>query len=124
MSSRVSGSGQVPRDAVPPSPPCPPAPPAAPSGGPFRRTVRVTNPLGLHPRAADRFHRAAKMYNATITVCNGDRRANGKSVADLIMLLVFPDTEVTLEVDGPDAATAIDPLAEILASPGGEDYTI
>ena len=40
------------------------------------------------------------------------------------MLVVLPDVEVVLEVDGPDAPTAVDPLAAVLASPGGEDYTI
>lgn len=125
MSSRVSGGGQVPRDAVPPSPPClPPPPPALPPNGPLRRVVRVTNPLGLHYRAADRFARAARQYASTVTVWNGDLRADGKSLTDLILLVVFPGTEVVLEVDGADADRAIDPLSQILAAPSGEDYTI
>jgi phosphotransferase system HPr-like phosphotransfer protein len=41
----------------------------------------------------------------------------------LIGLVVMPDMEVVLEVDGPDAAMALEPLCEILAAPGGEDYT-
>jgi phosphocarrier protein HPr len=122
MTSRVTGSGQVPRDAVPALPAA--APQVTPPAGPLRRTVLVTNPLGLHQRAADRFHRAAKTYGCTVTVWNGDRRADGKSITDLMLLLVFPDTEVILEVDGPDAPAALAALAEILGSPGGEDYTI
>jgi phosphotransferase system HPr (HPr) family protein len=86
--------------------------------------VRVVNPLGLHPRLADRFLRTAKQYACAVTVWNGESRADGKSLWDLILLVVLPDSEVTLEVDGPDAARAVDPLAEVLASPGGEDYTI
>jgi phosphotransferase system HPr (HPr) family protein len=86
--------------------------------------VRVTNPLGLHYRAADRFSRAARGYDCSVTVYNGDLRADGKSLTDLILLVVFPDTEVVLEVEGPDAARAIDPLSTILAAPCGEDYTI
>jgi phosphotransferase system HPr (HPr) family protein len=82
------------------------------------------NPLGLHFRAADRFSRAAKQYNCAVTLFNGNLRADGKSVGDLIMLLVFPGMDVVLEVDGPDAATALDPLAAILGAPGGEDYAI
>jgi hypothetical protein len=31
---------------------------------------------------------------------------------------------LVLEVDGPDAHIAVDPLAAVLAAPGGEDYTI
>lgn len=92
--------------------------------GPLRRTVRVINPIGLHLRAADRFSRAAKVYNCTVVVWNGDRRADGKNLWDLIALSVLPETEVVLEVDGADAATALEPLSEILAAPGGEEYTI
>ncbi|MFO0798891.1 MAG: HPr family phosphocarrier protein [Gemmataceae bacterium] len=94
------------------------------SGGPLRRTVKVVNPLGLHHRVADRFSRAARQFAAAVAVFHGDSRADGKSVWDLMMLVVLPDAEVVVEVDGPDAAAALDPLAAILASPGGEDYTI
>jgi len=31
---------------------------------------------------------------------------------------------VVLELDGPQAAAALEPLAEILAARGGEDYAI
>jgi phosphotransferase system HPr-like phosphotransfer protein len=51
-------------------------------------------------------------------------QADGKNLWDLIMLVVLPGTEVVLEVVGPDAPAAVDPLATVLASPGGEDYTI
>jgi phosphotransferase system HPr (HPr) family protein len=86
--------------------------------------IRVVNPNGLHPRLADKFIRTANQYTCDITVWNGPARADGKNIFDLILLVVLPDSEVVLEVDGPDAATAVDLLAEILASPGGEDYTI
>lgn len=91
--------------------------------GPLRRTVRVVNPLGLHMRAADRFSRAARQYECKVTLWNGDTRADGKNWTDLILLVVLPDSEVVLEVDGTDAAEALEPLCDILAAPGGEDYT-
>lgn len=118
--------GLMPRDSFPPSPGTPPSEPAAPAVArqPLRRTVRVLNPLGLHQRAADRFSRAAKRYNCGVTIWNGDRKADGKDLWDLIMLSVFPDTEVVLEVDGADAAAALEPLANILGAANGEDYTI
>lgn len=94
------------------------------TAGPIRRTVRVVNPLGLHHRVADRLARTAKGFQATVVVWNGELRADGTSVWDLLGLVVMPGTEVVLEVDGPDAAAAVEPLADILAAPGGEDYTI
>lgn len=111
-----------------PEPRQPVAPPArsteqAPTG-PFRRVVRITNPLGLHMRAADRFHRAAKRFQATVVVRSGDAHADGKDLWALIVLAVPPGAELTLEVEGPDAAAALPHLADILADPNGEDYAI
>ncbi len=97
------------------------------SGAPvetLRRVVRIVNPLGLHHRVADRFARTALSFQARITVRNGDLSADGKSLWDLMMLLAFEGTDVVLELDGTDAAAALEPLAGILASPGGEDYAI
>jgi phosphotransferase system HPr (HPr) family protein len=90
----------------------------------LRRHIRIVNPLGLHMRIADRFAKVAKQYTCAVTVWHGEQKADGADLWALITLLAVFDSEVILEVDGPDAARAVDPLAEILASPGGEDYTI
>jgi phosphotransferase system HPr (HPr) family protein len=137
MTGQTGTTGPGPRDALPhgaaahlppaepPDTDPPAAPPTpAPGDGPVRRVVRVRNPNGLHPRLADRFIRTAGRYSCTVTVWNGDARADGKNLWDLIMLVVLPDAEVVLEVDGPDAPAAVEPLCEVLGSPAGEDYTI
>ncbi|MCS7021378.1 MAG: HPr family phosphocarrier protein [Gemmataceae bacterium] len=94
------------------------------SHGPFRRVVRITNPLGLHHRAADYFSRAARRFSCRVTVHNGMLAADGKNIWDLLGLVVMPDQEVILETEGPDAAVALEHLAAILGAPNGEDYTI
>lgn len=134
MSGRGSGTGPGPRDKNPPgtrSPNSPPEkppddPPATAQGEscPLRRVVRVVNPNGLHPRLADRFIRTLKQYTCTVTLWSGELRADGANIWDIIAIAVMPDSDVILEVDGPDATRAVDVLAEILGSPGGEDYTI
>jgi phosphotransferase system HPr (HPr) family protein len=124
MSKRAIGNGQGSRDIDPPAPPSPKPNALQEGNGPFRRVVQIVNPLGLHQRAADRFCRAAKQYESRVAVINGDRRADGKNIWDLIGLLVFPGMEVVLEIEGSDAAAAIDPLAQVLGAPGGEDYRI
>lgn len=132
MTGRAGANGPGPRDAVPPgtrspSPPDTDPPAAQPtdgSGGPMRRIVRILNPNGLHQRVADRFSRVAKQYSCTVTVWNGEARADGKDLWELILLVALPDSEVILELEGPDAPHAVEPLAAILGSPGGEDYTI
>jgi phosphotransferase system HPr (HPr) family protein len=86
--------------------------------GAVRKAVTVANPNGLHMRPATLFAQAARGYRSAVTVWNGDRRADGKSSLDLILLVALPGVELVLEVDGDDAAEAIGPLADLLGSPG------
>lgn len=96
----------------------------AKANGSLSRSVRIINPFGLHWRVAERFSRAAKAFACAVRVRNGDALADGKSPTDLILLVALPGAELLLEVDGADAPAALESLTEILASPGGEDYTL
>ncbi len=88
------------------------------TNGPLRRTVTVANPMGLHMRPATAFAQLARAYRSTVTVWNGPARADGKSSLDLILLVALPGASLVLEVEGDDAAAAIDPLAALLGAPG------
>ncbi|MBY0395928.1 MAG: HPr family phosphocarrier protein, partial [Thermoleophilia bacterium] len=63
-------------------------------------------------------------FACTALVWNGELKADGSSLWDLIGLMAMPDSEVVLEVDGPDALRAVESLVAVLGSPGGEDYTL
>jgi phosphotransferase system HPr (HPr) family protein len=89
--------------------------------GPIRRTVRIVNPLGFHQRPATAFALTAKTFASRVTVYHGDTRADGKNLIDLILLVALPESEVVLEVDGPDAADAVEPLVSILAAAGDDE---
>jgi len=86
------------------------------ANGPVRTTVVVANPNGLHMRPATAFAQAARTYRAAVTVYNGDRRADGKSSLDLILLIAESGAQLVLELDGDDAAIALEPLAALLAA--------
>ena len=92
------------------------------SCAPLRRPVVIVNPRGLHPRIITLFTARAKQYSSDVVLWNGELRADGKSVMDLILLMAMPGAEVVLEVSGPDADAALGPLAEILGAEGGEDF--
>jgi phosphocarrier protein len=49
-------------------------------------TVTVSNPLGLHARAAARFVHAASAFVSRIRVARGDREMDGKSIMGLLLL--------------------------------------
>ncbi len=96
--------------------------PAGPNGT-ARRTVRLVNPRGLHPRIITPFIKTASRFASDVTVWNGDLKADGKSALEMILLVAEQGAELVVEATGPDAEEAVEPLAAILAAPGGEDYS-
>lgn len=86
------------------------------NGGPLRRTVVIRNPQGFHVRPAAAFAQAAARFQCQVHLTHGAQRVDGRRVLDLIMLAAEPGAELVLEVEGTDAAEALDVLAELLAS--------
>jgi phosphotransferase system HPr (HPr) family protein len=97
-----------------------PAVAATPSDA-LRREVVVANPQGLHLRPATAFAKLARQFTSTVFVLRNDQRANGKSQMELLLLAAENGATLTVEVAGPDADRALDPLADILSAAGGED---
>ncbi|MCE9531660.1 MAG: HPr family phosphocarrier protein [Planctomycetes bacterium] len=89
--------------------------------GRLRGTVVVVNPQGLHMRPAMAFVRTAQAFVSKVTVWQGERSVNGKSLIDLLLLAAEPGSELIVEVDGSDAPSALPALMEILAAPAAED---
>jgi len=86
------------------------------------KTLTITNGAGLHARPAQLFVQTANRFQARITVRKADGRAvDGKSILGLMSLAVGPGEAITVEADGPDAAAAVDALADLVAKKFGED---
>jgi phosphocarrier protein HPr len=78
-----------------------------------RRPVTIVNALGLHLRAADQFVMLARSFESKIWVeCRG-ARANGTSILELACLAAECGATIDVQAQGPDAAAAIDALAEL-----------
>jgi phosphocarrier protein len=74
----------------------------------------VTNPLGLHARAAARFVHAASAFASRIRVARGDREMDGKSIMGLLLLGASQGSVITISADGPDEQQAIDALTSLV----------
>lgn len=74
---------------------------------------RINNKIGLHLRAAGEFVKIAAQYASEITVYNGERSANGKSILGLASLAAARGTLVRIEIDGPDEDDAQGALATL-----------
>lgn len=71
-----------------------------------RCVLTITNPLGLHARAAARFVHAASRFVSQIRLATAEREMDGKSIMGLLLLAAAQGTVVTLITDGADEAAA------------------
>lgn len=84
--------------------------------------VDVTNPLGLHARAAARFVHAASGFSSRIRVGCGDREMDGKSIMGLLLLAAARGTTITITAEGEDERAAVEALRDLVER-GFEDIT-
>src|ERR1700722_10021924 len=73
---------------------------------PLRYRLRVTAPAGLHLRTVAALAQTAAQFQSSIAFSLGERRADGKSPLDLMMLAAGQGEELNLEVLGDDACEA------------------
>lgn len=76
--------------------------------------VTITNPLGLHARAAARFVHAASAFQSRIRVAKGDREMDGKSIMGLLLLAAARGTSIRITADGVDEADAVATLRALV----------
>jgi phosphocarrier protein HPr len=88
---------------------------------PLKHTVRITNPDGFHMRPIMAFVQLASRFESQVKVCRDDRSVDGKSAFDMMQMLSMPDTELTIEVDGPDAQGCLAALLALFADPPEAD---
>ena len=85
------------------------------------RSVMVTNALGLHARAAARFVHLATKFSSQIRVGRDSKVMDGKSIMGILLLAAARGTTLTISAEGPDEATAVAALSELVESGFGEE---
>jgi phosphocarrier protein HPr len=77
--------------------------------------VRLPETVALHARPAGTFVRAAASFTATIEVEANGRRANAKSILEILGLGADGGTELAISASGEDAAEAVAQLASLIS---------
>jgi phosphocarrier protein HPr len=84
------------------------------------RLVVVANTQGFHARPAHLFVKLAMTFPCKIQIQKGNETVDGKSILDLLTLGAGNGTELKLKATGPNAAAALDALAQLVESGFGE----
>ena len=85
------------------------------------RTVEIINKRGLHARASAKFVKLAADFDAEVTVSRDGQTVDARSIMGLMMLGAGPGSLLELKADGPEAAAALDALAELVSAKFDED---
>ncbi|MFQ5428595.1 MAG: HPr family phosphocarrier protein [Thermodesulfobacteriota bacterium] len=87
----------------------------------MEKTFLIKNKLGLHARASSFFVQMANRFESEIFVTKDGQEVNGKSILGVLMLAAPMGAEITLRVEGNDAAEAIEALGELINDRFGEE---
>lgn len=87
----------------------------------LRQTVTIRNKLGLHARAAAKLVNTAGRFDSSVTVANGGKSADAKSIMGIMMLAASQGTELELRVEGEDETQALESVVSLIDDLFGEE---
>jgi phosphocarrier protein HPr len=86
----------------------------------IKRSITITNKLGLHARASAKLTQAASGFKSAVWIARNGRRVNAKSIMGVMMLAAGLGSTVELETDGPDEDAAMSAVEKLFADKFGE----
>ena len=87
-------------------------------GGEVNLAVTLPSGVALHARPAADLVRAASRLPVPVTIVANGKRANARSILEMLALGAVGGTELNLSASGPGADDAIRSLAEVIANLG------
>ncbi|PTY38885.1 phosphocarrier protein HPr [Saccharospirillum sp. MSK14-1] len=86
----------------------------------IQEQLTIINKLGLHARAAAKLVGVAGQYESHITLRKDGREADAKSIMSVMMLAASQGSDLTVDIDGPDAAEAWTAILALVQDRFGE----
>lgn len=87
----------------------------------LQREFVIVNQYGIHARPAALLVRAATRYEAEVMIEKDGNRVSAKSIMGLMTLEASRGSKLLVTAVGPDAADALDEIAELIESKFGEE---
>ena len=85
-----------------------------------KKSVTISNKLGLHARASAKLTKLAGSYPCDVWLARGDRRVNAKSIMGVMMLAAGLGVTIDVETDGEREDEAMDALLALIDDKFGE----
>lgn len=85
-----------------------------------QQTITVINKYGLHIRAAEKLVKLVKGFQATVELTKDKKKANAKSIMDLVTLAAKKDQQLTIIARGDEAKAALAAVVDLINDKFGE----
>jgi phosphocarrier protein HPr len=86
----------------------------------IKKSVTISNKLGLHARASAKLTKLAGSYPCEVWLSRGDRRINAKSIMGVMMLAAGLGSTVELETNGQQEEEAMNAIVQLMDDKFGE----
>ena len=86
----------------------------------LKRTIKISNKLGLHARASAKLTQAASKFQSGVWISRNGRRVNAKSIMGVMMLAAGLGSTIELEAEGPDEEAAMSTIEALFHDKFGE----
>jgi phosphocarrier protein len=86
----------------------------------IKKSVTISNKLGLHARASAKLTKLAGSFPCEVWLSRGDRRINAKSIMGVMMLAAGLGSTVELETNGQQEEEAMSAIVQLLDDKFGE----
>jgi len=83
-------------------------------------TLTILHEMGLHARPAALFVKTAKQFDSDIRVTYGNRKANAKSILNVLTLGAGQNAVITIDAEGDDADEALAALQALIENNFGD----
>lgn len=87
----------------------------------IRKEFVINNKVGLHARPAAMFVQTASKFTSNIVIEKDDKKANAKSILELLSIGAEKGTHIIIEAKGEDEKKAMQALEELIENKFGEE---
>ena len=87
----------------------------------LRKTVEITNKLGMHARPATMIVKIATRFRSEFKIIKDNMEINGKSIMGVMTLAAEYGSKLELLVDGGDEEHLLNEISELFISKFGEE---
>ena len=82
----------------------------------LEKTIKVLNPMGIHPKTATILVQTANKFTSNIWISKDEKKVNAKSLMGVMSLAISKGTDIVVIVDGHDEEMAMNSILALVAS--------